>query len=148
MQAAQSQISYELPSEIRRLREERVRKLQEEIESMNQRELESQIQELRRKLRDQQESRTEQSQESQKTIVEQQSGATVAVVGRVDEVRSEDIGLSTRFGELTVSFAQDVIVAGPAGTGLDSIRQGTVIIVEGEQEGADRIKASRIHIVD
>jgi hypothetical protein len=154
LQPPKSQVEYELPSEIRKFREERAKKLQEEIERLNQRELDNQIRELKRKIREQQDQQQSSQEPSPRTpesprkIIEEQQGATIAIVGKVDEIDAGVITLMTRFGEFAVSLSQDTVISDPSGSGIEAIKQGAAIIVEGEQESESKIKARAIHIVE
>lgn len=152
-QAPQSEVVYELPQNVQTIREERVRQLQREIDSLNEQELKNQIEQLRR-MRKQQESSSESSQRpgennpepSEKVAIEEQQGE-VAIVGKVEKIEAGTITISTSFGELAMTLSPNTPISSPPGATVGSIKLGMTIMVEGQQEGEDRIQIETIQII-
>lgn len=152
-QVSQSQIVYELPNNIRCMREERIKVLQKEIKSLSDQELINQLEQLRRSG-EQEGSQTGQSKKYSNNDSEKSQGVTtnrqegpVVVVGKIDKVNSDVIIMSTRFGLLEVTYSADTPVSGVSPGGASTIERGLTILVEGEVTGKNIIQAKTIRII-
>lgn len=152
-QVPQSQVIYELPDKVHRMREERIRTLQKEIESLDNQELMDQLKKLQRERRQQEnqvdprlKSSTESSSQQQEILAREQVGPVV-VVGRIDQVDSDTITVTTRFGLLAVTFSSDTVISGASPTSIDAVEHGMFILVEGEWEENRKIRAKAIQII-
>lgn len=151
-QAPESEVIYQLPDSVHRVRVQRVKKLQEEAETFDQQELLRQLEQLRRE-REQQENQAQQegqskgqsSEQSQRIIIPEQQG-TVAAVGRVTKIDDNTITMSTRFGALTIVYSSETIVNAASPESPGTIELDAVILVQGKVESAERIQAESIYI--
>jgi hypothetical protein len=76
----------------------------------------------------------------------QQQGS-MGVTGKVDEVTSDTITMTTRFGSQKITFSSKTAVNKPSPGSIDDIKQGTEILVQGERDSEGKIQAKTIQII-